>query len=88
MCFDLPHTSCIITFNPNPQVTTMERVLTYHIMQSEHFSRYKLQACSLAAGREILGTTVILDLHGLSVGHFTLSVKRFLEKIARIDQVG
>eukprot|EP00879_Flechtneria_rotunda_P022531 GHRR01023787.1.p1 GENE.GHRR01023787.1~~GHRR01023787.1.p1 ORF type:complete len:308 (+),score=95.99 GHRR01023787.1:515-1438(+) len=69
------------------KVTTMERFVQYHIQQCESFRKVKLPACSAAAGRTILTTTIILDLAGLSpTRHFTLTVKRFLETVSLIDQ--
>lgn len=70
------------------QVTTMERFLSYHIQCNEAFRRLKLPACSAAAGRPVLTSVIILDMEGFSLQrHMTVQVKKFLEKLSRVDQV-
>jgi hypothetical protein len=66
----------------------MERFLSYHIQCNEAFRRLKLPACSAAAGRLVLTSVIILDMEGFSLQrHMTVQVKKFLEKLSRVDQV-
>lgn len=66
----------------------MDRFLQHHVQQCDAFRRFKLPACSAAAGREILTHVIILDMEGLSpTRHFTLTVKNFLKRLSQLDQV-
>lgn len=68
------------------ETTNLERFLKYHITACESFRCQKLRACSVAFGRDILTTTVILDLDGLGMKHLTPTVQTFMQSIFRIDQ--
>ncbi|KAG2423225.1 hypothetical protein HXX76_015482 [Chlamydomonas incerta] len=68
------------------EVITVERLIRYHCWTWERYLRCYLPACSEAAGRPICTTTVIIDLAGLSLGHFNAATQRLLNTFSKIDQ--
>lgn len=68
------------------KVTSVERLLRFHVHCYESLVREKFAACSKILGREVYTTTTILDLEGLALGQF-YKCKDALSKISQIDQV-
>lgn len=68
-------------------MTTLERLLDYHLCEWEALERRVLPACSKLAGRPIITKTVILDIKGLSVKNFGPAAQRVLKAVALMDQV-
>jgi len=67
-------------------VTTVERMVKYHIQEYERALKYIFPACSKVAHRHIDQTLTILDLKGVGLRHLTGDVKRILSLITRVDQ--
>lgn len=68
------------------RLTTLDRLLLYHIKEWEILIDCKFPACSRAAGRPILQSLTILDLKGVTMKHLNKPVRNFIQKITRIDQ--
>ncbi|MCO5601271.1 hypothetical protein L7F22_055390 [Adiantum nelumboides] len=68
------------------RVTTLDRLLLYHIKEWEILINCKFPACSRVAGRPILQSLTILDLKGVTMKHLNKQVRHFIQKITRIDQ--
>ena len=69
------------------QVTTMDRMVRYHIKEWEELTDIRLPACSNALGRQVFTTLSILDLEGLGMKQFNTVAKDFVKTISRLDQV-
>ncbi|KXZ51116.1 hypothetical protein GPECTOR_14g97 [Gonium pectorale] len=68
------------------EVTSLERLLEYHVCEWERLKREILPACSVLAGRPIITKSVILDLKGVSLKTFSSAAQKVLRTIATIDQ--
>lgn len=68
------------------RITTLDRLLLYHIKEWEVLIDCKFPACSKAAGRPISQSLTILDLKGVTMKHFSKQVRTFMQKVTRIDQ--
>ncbi|KAI5070602.1 hypothetical protein GOP47_0014945 [Adiantum capillus-veneris] len=68
------------------RVTTLDRLLLYHIKEWEILINCKFPACSQAVGRPVLQSLTILDLKGVTMKHLNKQVRHFIQKITRIDQ--
>lgn len=68
------------------KITTLDRLLLYHIKEWEILIDWKFPACSKAAGRPISQSLTILDLKGVTMKHLSKQVRSFMQKITRIDQ--
>eukprot|EP00250_Pteridium_aquilinum_P009496 c18704_g1_i1 orf=502-1479(-) len=68
------------------KVTTLDRLLLYHIKEWEVLIDWKFPSCSRVAGRPITQSLTILDLKGVTMKHLSKQVRQFIQKIARIDQ--
>jgi hypothetical protein len=66
-------------------VTSVDRLIQFHVQCYESLVREKFLACSKAAGREVMTTTTILDLSGLTLTNF-YKCKDALKRISQIDQ--
>lgn len=58
------------------QVTTLDRLLQYHVQMMETTCGPRRAACSAAAGRHMLTNIVIADLQGLSYSSFTTAARK------------
>lgn len=67
-------------------VTTVERMVKYHVQEYERALKYIFPACSKVAHCHIDQTLTILDLKGVGLRHLTGDVKRILSLITRVDQ--
>lgn len=68
------------------EVTTLERLLDYHICEWEELKARLLPACSTLRGRPIITKSVVLDLKGVSLKNFGSAAQRILKTIAHVDQ--
>lgn len=68
------------------KITTLDRLLLYHVKEWEILIDWKFPACSKAAGRPISQSLTILDLKGVTMKHINKQVRQFIQKITRIDQ--
>lgn len=68
------------------KVTTLDRMLQYHVKEWEILIDWKFPACSRKAGRTINQSLTILDLKGVSVKHMSKQVRHFIQKISKMDQ--
>jgi len=68
------------------EVTTVERMVRFHVQEYERALRYIFPACSLVAGTHVSQTLAIMDLKGVGLRHLTGEVKNILSSITRIDQ--
>ena len=67
------------------QVTTLERVIRWHVSGFERLYRQKLPACSRVRGCIVDSTCSIIDLQGFRAANFTSDVRKVLRTIAQID---
>lgn len=68
------------------EVTTMERLLKFHIQEWEILTDLKFPACSAKAGVHIEKSLTILDLKGVNPRSFAGKVRHFAKEVTRIDQ--
>ncbi|KAH7299879.1 hypothetical protein KP509_24G034600 [Ceratopteris richardii] len=68
------------------KITTMDRMLTYHIKEWEILINWKFPACSKKAGRQIMQSLTILDVKGVAMKAMNKQVRSFIQKISKIDQ--
>ncbi|KAH7427266.1 hypothetical protein KP509_10G036700 [Ceratopteris richardii] len=68
------------------KVTTMDRMLMYHIKEWEILIDWKFPACSKKAGHPIMQSLTILDLKGMALKTLNKPVRSFIQKITRVDQ--
>lgn len=68
------------------KVTTMDRMLLYHIKEWEILINWKFAACSKKSGRTISQSLTILDLKGVTMKTMNKQVRLFIQKITKIDQ--
>lgn len=61
--------------------------LQYHVYCWERLEQQLLPACSLAAGKPIITTCVIIDLSRLSMKNFTMQAQNLIRGLAKVDQV-
>lgn len=67
-------------------ITTIDRMIKYHVQEYERAIKYIFPACSRAKGMHISQTLAILDLKGVGLRHFSGEVKTILSTITGIDQ--
>lgn len=67
-------------------ITTVERMVRYHVQEYERALKYIFPSCSKVAGRHIDQTLTILDVQGVGLRHLTGDVKRIMSLITRVDQ--
>lgn len=68
------------------EVTTMERMVKFHIQEYERFLSQIAPVCSRVAGRHIDQTFAILDVKGVTLRMLTGDVRKMLAEITKIDQ--
>ncbi|CAK9863427.1 unnamed protein product [Sphagnum jensenii] len=68
------------------KITTMDRMLLYHVQEWEIVIDWKLPACSKKAGINISQSLTILDMKGVTMRHMSKQVRNFIQKITKIDQ--
>lgn len=68
-------------------VTTPERLISYFIHESERQTTHRFTACSLACGRLVESSLLILDLQGLSFRTVTsTTARKIMKDLAQIQQ--
>eukprot|EP00889_Picochlorum_renovo_P007378 jgi/Picre1/34408/NNA_001877.t1 len=67
-------------------ITTIDRMIRYHVQEYERAIKYIFPACSRAKGMHISQTLAILDLKGVGLRHLSGEVKTILSTITGIDQ--
>ncbi|KAH9533776.1 hypothetical protein CY35_18G070300 [Sphagnum magellanicum] len=68
------------------KITTMDRMLLYHVKEWEILIDRKIPACSNKAGTCISQTLTILDMKGVTMRHMSKQVRNFIQKITKVDQ--
>eukprot|EP00246_Nothoceros_aenigmaticus_P002365 TRINITY_DN13217_c0_g1_i1.p1 TRINITY_DN13217_c0_g1~~TRINITY_DN13217_c0_g1_i1.p1 ORF type:complete len:289 (+),score=58.45 TRINITY_DN13217_c0_g1_i1:81-947(+) len=68
------------------KVTTIDRMLLYHVKEWEVLIDWKFPACTRAAGKMIAQSLTILDLKGVTMKHMSKQVRHFIQKITKLDQ--
>jgi hypothetical protein len=68
------------------KLTSEQRLIAYHVFTWERFHKQLTPACSELAGKKIVATTVILDLHGVGITSFDSATRSLLKQLAHIDQ--
>eukprot|EP00898_Chlorokybus_atmophyticus_P003636 jgi/Chlat1/4273/Chrsp29S00323 len=68
------------------ELTTIERLLKYHVREWENLVNHKFPACSKKAGKYIGQSLTIIDLKGLSIRQFNTKTKSFVQTISNVDQ--
>eukprot|EP00250_Pteridium_aquilinum_P011251 c19936_g2_i1 orf=233-1192(+) len=68
------------------KITTMDRMLMYHIKEWEILIDWKFPACSKKAGQMIMQSLTILDVKGVAMKAMNKQVRSFIQKITKIDQ--
>lgn len=69
------------------KVTTVERMIRFHIHEYERLRKQVLPVCCKLAGKNIDQTFGIIDLAGLSLGRVTKEARKALGTVAKYDQV-
>lgn len=67
-------------------VTTVDRMIRFHVQEYERALKYIFPACSKVRGMHISQTLAIMDLKGVGLRHLSGDVKRILSEITNIDQ--
>eukprot|EP00850_Spirogloea_muscicola_P015081 SM000113S24037 [mRNA] locus=s113:88451:89649:- [translate_table: standard] len=67
-------------------LTTMDRMMKYHVQEWEMLTDWKFPACSKAAGHPIYQSLTILDVQGVRMEMMTKKVRQFIKDLTRIDQ--
>jgi hypothetical protein len=67
-------------------VTSVERMVRFHVQEYERSLKYIFPACSRVAGEHVSQTLAILDLKGVGLRHFTGEIKKIVSELTRIDQ--
>ncbi|XP_024396611.1 phosphatidylinositol/phosphatidylcholine transfer protein SFH1 [Physcomitrium patens] len=68
------------------KLTTMDRMLLYHVKEWEVLLNSKFPACSEKAGTCVSQSLAILDLKGVNMKHMSKQVRHFIQKITKVDQ--
>ncbi|UPR03541.1 CRAL-TRIO lipid binding domain-containing protein [Chloropicon primus] len=68
------------------RVTTVERMIQYHVYEWEKLIREIYPKCSAHVGHKIFQSFSIIDLKGLSYKQFNKTTRSFLKQITNIDQ--
>ena len=68
------------------KVTTIERMLQFHVYEWEHLIRQIYPKCSEHAGHKVFQSFSIVDLKGLSYKQFNKTTRSFVKQITKIDQ--
>jgi len=68
------------------KITTMDRMLMYHVKEWEFLIDWKFPACSKKYGTYISQSMTILDLKGVTMKHMSKQVRHFIQKITKVDQ--
>eukprot|EP00850_Spirogloea_muscicola_P022091 SM000276S10303 [mRNA] locus=s276:80317:89316:- [translate_table: standard] len=68
------------------ELTTMDRMMKYHVQEWEMLTDWKFPACSKAAGHPIYQSLTILDVQGVRMEMMTKKVRQFIKDLTRIDQ--
>ncbi|KAJ7187647.1 hypothetical protein O6H91_22G061100 [Diphasiastrum complanatum] len=68
------------------KITTMERMLLYHVKEWEILVDWKFPACSKKAGKNVSQSLAILDLKGVTMKHMSKQVRHFIQMISKVDQ--
>ncbi|KAI8813687.1 CRAL-TRIO domain-containing protein [Cladochytrium replicatum] len=66
-------------------ITTIDRLLQYHVREYEKLTRYRLPACTAKHGSHIEQCCTILDLKGVRLADFN-SVRKIVQKVSQIAQ--
>ncbi|TPX33606.1 hypothetical protein SmJEL517_g03587 [Synchytrium microbalum] len=67
------------------QVTTPDRMIRNHVYEYEKLINFRLQACSIKAGRHLEQSCTILDLKGVGLSSFK-SVYTLVQQVSTISQ--
>eukprot|EP00897_Mesotaenium_endlicherianum_P002864 jgi/Mesen1/2605/ME000166S01729 len=68
------------------EVTTMERLLKYHVREWEVLTDLKFPACSKQACRPISTSLTIIDVKGVNMRMFSKRVRQFVKEVTQLDQ--
>ena len=68
------------------KVTTVERMLQFHVYEWEKLIREMYPACSKHVGHNIFQSFSIIDLKGLSYKQFNKTSRTFIQKVTKLDQ--
>ena len=68
------------------KVTTVERMIQFHVYEWEKLIRDMYPKCSTHVGHKIFQSFSIIDLKGLSYKQFNKTTRSFLKQITKIDQ--
>lgn len=68
------------------KVTTIERMIQFHVYEWEKLIRDMYPKCSSHVGHKVFQSFSIVDLKGLSYKQFNKTTRSFLKQITKIDQ--
>ncbi len=68
------------------KVTTVERMIQFHVFEWEKLIREMYPKCSSHVGHKVFQSFSIVDLKGLSYKQFNKTTRAFLKQITKIDQ--
>ena len=68
------------------KVTTVERMIQFHVYEWEKLIRDMYPKCSSHVGHKVFQSFSIVDLKGLSYKQFNKTTRAFLKQITKIDQ--
>ncbi|KAF8019334.1 hypothetical protein BT93_G0112 [Corymbia citriodora subsp. variegata] len=75
----------MVDLNSLLQVTTIERLVRYHVSEQEKTQNLRYPACSIAAKRHVASTTSILDVEGVGMSNFSKPARCLFMEIQKID---
>ncbi|CAN1748181.1 Phosphatidylinositol/phosphatidylcholine transfer protein SFH11 [Linum perenne] len=67
------------------EVTTLDRLVKYHIFEQEKTMNLRYPACSIVAKTHIASTTSILDVKGVGMSSFSKPARYLFMEIQKID---
>eukprot|EP01025_Chloroclados_australasicus_P002455 TRINITY_DN1055_c0_g1_i2.p1 TRINITY_DN1055_c0_g1~~TRINITY_DN1055_c0_g1_i2.p1 ORF type:complete len:492 (-),score=36.16 TRINITY_DN1055_c0_g1_i2:370-1845(-) len=81
----IQHLGCI-DLKKITQVTTVDRMIRFHVQEWERCIKTIFPACSRKAGRRIDQMFAIMDVQGVGLHMLSADVRRTLQEITKIDQ--